>query len=106
VILPEAYKREAEFAAEVAEVEQRLRPEVVRIRYYLEDDATGDPAVFFLVLLSDEASRHEVLWNNTSRIEKEIIQRIQPMRKWEVFPYFHYRSESEQAQLNSPAWAA
>jgi hypothetical protein len=26
--------------------------------------------------------------------------------KWEGFPYFHFRSESEQAQLKSPAWAA
>jgi hypothetical protein len=106
VILPEAYKHEAEFAAEVAEVEQQLRPEVVRILYYLADDATGDPAVFLLVLLSDEASRPEVRRNNTSRIRKEITEKIQPLWKWEVFPYIHYRSESEQAQLKSPAWAA
>lgn len=90
----------------MAEVEQRLRPEVVRILHYLADDATGDPAVFFLVLLSDEASRYEVLRNNTRRIEEEIEQTVRPLWTWEVFPYFHYRSESAQAQLKSQAWAA
>jgi hypothetical protein len=54
----------------------------VRSRFYLKDDATGDPAVFFLVLLSDEASRYEVLRKNTSRIRKEITETIQPLWNW------------------------
>jgi hypothetical protein len=105
VILPKAYKQETEFAAEVAAVEQRLLPEVVHIRFYLEDDATGDPGVLFLILLADEASRPLVLRKNTSRIRQEITETIQPLWKWEVFPYFHFRSESEQAQLKSPGMA-
>ncbi len=106
MILPAAYKRPAEFAAEVAEVEKRLKPQVVRIRHYFDDDATGEPAVFFLVVLSDEASRLEILRDTTKRIEDEIERSVEPSYKWDVLPYFRYRSESEQSHLNSPAWAA
>ncbi|HVW11220.1 MAG TPA: hypothetical protein VHC90_21695 [Bryobacteraceae bacterium] len=48
MVLPAAYKHPAEFAAEVAEVETLLKPQVIRIRHYFDDDATGEPAVFFL----------------------------------------------------------
>lgn len=62
--------------------------------------------MFFRILLSDAATRRAVLWSNTHRIENEIIRRVAPLEQWGVLPYFSYRSESEQALLNEPAWAA
>jgi hypothetical protein len=106
VIFPKGFTHQSEFAAEVADVENLLKPQVVRIRHYFDDDASGEIAVFFLIVLSDEASELDTLRKTTSRIEEEIEQRIQPLRRWQVFPYFSYRSESEQAKMKSPAWAA
>jgi hypothetical protein len=51
-----AFVQQAQFASAVSEVEQMLLPEVVRIRYTLGNDWTGEPAVFFKIVLTDAAS--------------------------------------------------
>jgi hypothetical protein len=105
VILPRALVNETQFESAVSEVERMLRPEVVRVRYELGDDSTGEPSVFFRILLSDPASRREQLGYVASRISTEIVRRIEPLEQWGVLPYFTFRSQSEQAQLQDPAWA-
>lgn len=82
-----------------------FRPEVVRVRYDVGDDSTGEPAVFFRILLSDSASRRDRLRDVASRVETAVFRQMEPMEQWGVYPYFSYRSQSEQAQLNDPAWA-
>ena len=51
---------------------------MVRIRYSLEDDWTGDPLVFFRVVLSDEASREEQLGKTGRSIIDGIRNEIRP----------------------------
>jgi hypothetical protein len=105
VIVPRAIAQESRFAAAVAGIEQQLHPAVVRLRYTLGNDWTGDPAVFFRIILSDDASQRDRLLNAANGISAAIVQRIEPLEQWGVLPYFSFRSQSEQAHLNEPAWA-
>jgi hypothetical protein len=104
-LIPRAYKQRAQFASAVAEVERKLIPRVVRIRHTLEDDWSGEPAVFLRIVLPDDATESGRLFDITSPICTEIIQQVEPLKQWGVLPYFNFRSESEQAQLKDPEWA-
>jgi hypothetical protein len=72
---------------------------VVNLRYTVENDWSGDPAIFFWITLSDEAARPAVLSQNSRRIMELVTERIDPLRQWGLTPYFYFRSESEQAKL-------
>jgi hypothetical protein len=80
-------------------------PNVQRIRYTLEDDWAGEPAVFFKIVLSDAASSRDQLRNITEQVSRALVDQIEPPEKWDVLPYFNYRSQSEQAILQEEAWA-
>ena len=105
MIIPRAFAQQGQFSAAVAETEQRLSPHVVRIRYTLGQDWSGDPAVFFRIILSDADSRRDQLLDATNKVSAAIVRHIEPLEQWGVLPYFSFRSQSEQAQLNEPAWA-
>ena len=77
--------------------------EVVRIRYSIGHDWNGDPAIFFRVLLSDNASRAEVLADVTGRIGGKLFDNLQ-LDDSDYTPYFYFRSKSEQDKLNDPEW--
>lgn len=76
-----------------------LPPGVVNLRYTVDTDWSGDPAIFFWITLSDEAARREVLSQNSRRIMDFVTQRLDPLRQWGLIPYFYFRSQSEQAKL-------
>lgn len=80
-------------------------PGVVKWRYNFADDWSGDPAIFFWVTLTDEASKKENLFNTSSAFEKLIRDRIDFQNDWDLIPYFYFRSESEQAKLQDKAYA-
>ena len=72
---------------------------VVNLRYTVENDWTGDPAIFFWITLSDEAAGRAVLSQTSRRIMDFITQRLDPAGQWGLIPYFNFRSQSEQAKL-------
>ena len=76
----------------------------MRLRYTLGEDWSGDPAIFFRVLLSDRASRRDQLYSVTSRVKDAIVQRLEPFEQWGVLPYFSYRSQAEQSMLQEAPW--
>lgn len=80
-------------------------PDVVRIRYTLGEDWTGDPAVFFEIVVSDEVFASGTILPVSDRVQRAIRTTIEPLEEWGVMPYFNYQSESEQAKMNEPAWA-
>ena len=94
-----------ELAAAIAEVEPMLKPDVVRLRYTIKEDWSGEPAIYFRVLLTDDASNQKRLHEVTTRVEELIETRIDPLNSWDLLPYFNYRSESEQEDMKAPAWA-
>lgn len=104
-IVPKRFVQEKELAAAIAKVEQMLAPDVVRILHTIENDSSGEPAIFFRVLLSDAASRANRLQEVTGRVRALISQQIDPLNSWGLVPYLRFRSQSEQAMLQEPAWS-
>ena|SRR5258708_4662253 len=105
MVIPQAQVHETEFASAVEELERVLAPEVVRLRYSLGEDWTGEPAVFFRVILSDAVvSRRDRLGQFVNDISFTVHMQLEPVEKWGVLPYYHYRSQAEQAQMKDPAW--
>ena len=100
-----AFAEQAQLDEAIKEVKQALGPDVVGLRYTLGQDWTGEPAIFFRVVLSDQASRRDQLRNSTNQVTTAIDQRLQPLEQWGVLPYFNFRSQSEQAILQEEAWA-
>jgi hypothetical protein len=72
---------------------------VVNHRFTIENDWSGDPAIFFWITLSDEAARQTVLSQTCRRVTDFITQRLDPIGQWGLIPYFNFRSQSEQAAL-------
>jgi hypothetical protein len=77
--------------------------EVVGIRYSIGDDWNGDPAIFFRVLLSDDASRPEVLADVTGRVGGKLFDDLR-LGDSDYTPYFYFRSKSEQDEQKDPEW--
>jgi len=66
-------------------------------------DWNGDAAVFFRILLSDDASRVDTLAEVTSRISDTLFENLR-LDESEYTPYFNFRSKSEQEKLKDPEW--
>jgi len=105
VYVPTAFAQQARFEAAVARAAQSLAPHVVGIIPTLGNDWSGEPAVFFMVILADSATRRDRLLSISNRVEQTIVQHVQPLEQWGVLPYFNFRSQSEQAKLDQPTLA-
>lgn len=103
--VPAAFTQQARFQAAVERAARRLSPHVVSVIPTLGNDWQGEPAVFFMVILEDAASRGDQLLNTSNQVSESIVQEVQPLERWGVLPYFNFRSQSEQAKLNQPALA-
>lgn len=96
-----------------AQLKQRLNDaigllnpqEVVRVAYTIGHDSTEDPAIFFRIVLSDEASCEVRLASVTDRVASSLINSIGPIENWGLTPYFSFRSISEQRMRNDPEWS-
>ncbi len=100
--LPVAVQKQPQINAAIAEVVSELSPSVKYIRYDIGQDWSGQWAIFFRVLLSDDAARNRlrdvatrVVWRTSDRLDIPSLG---------LFPYFDFRSESEQAKVPEPAW--
>jgi len=65
---------------------------------------SGDWAVYFRVLLSDEASIPPGLHEIAQTLEREMADRLDFLELG-LFDYFHYRSQSEQNKIKEKIWA-
>jgi|ERR1019366_657768 hypothetical protein len=100
--LPSAVTKQSEVQAAVDEVERNLAPDVVRIRYEIGEDWSGQWAIFFRIVLTDEAARRrlrdvgaKVVWGLAQQLDLPAMG---------VFRYHNFRSVSEQEALQEPAW--
>jgi len=106
MMMPMAITKQPQINAAVASVVKELSPFGVRhIHYSIAPDArSGQLAIFFRVLLSDEASNETNLREIVPQIVWRMSERLN-LPELELFPYFDFRSESEQAMLDGPARA-
>jgi hypothetical protein len=105
VYIPRGVAQQGQLAAAITGVERMLGADVVRLRYAVETNWSGEPALFFKVLLADQASRRDRLHEVTSHIEAVIEEHLDPLNTWGLVPYYNFRSQTEQAMLKEPAWA-
>ncbi len=100
---PSAIAKQPEINAAVSEVVRLLAPDVVHIRYDIGQDWSGDWAIFFRVVLSDEASRAR-LREAATKVVLRLADRLD-FSSMGLIPYHNFRSVSEQAVLREEAWA-
>lgn len=102
-MFPLALTQQAQIDAAVEQVKAQLRPDAQQIRWELTKDWSGQWAIYFRVVLSDEAGNrrlrevvNSVVWRLAERLDFPALG---------VFPYHNFRTVSEQAALREEAWA-
>ena len=106
MVVPSGYISQAQIAAEIERVKQKLGPEVVHLKYSLRPDTSDEPSIYFKIVLADSASRpRENLGKVSQRIITLFFDELHPYENWGLNPYFNFRSQSEHESLNDPAWA-
>ena len=98
MILPRGIAQPTELDKEINALAP-LPAGVVKFRYTVESDWSGDAAIFFWITLSDEAAHRGTLSQTSRNIVDFITQRLDPVGQWGLIPYFNFRSQSEQANL-------
>jgi len=104
-VIARGFARQAELAKAIEEIKPLLGPDVVRLTYKLEEDWSGDPSIFFRVVLSDRASRRSEILAATRRVEDLMVDHMRPLEEWGLLPYYNYRSPTEQAARAVDDWA-
>ncbi len=105
-IFPPGLVYQRQLDAEIKNAIAKLGPEAVHVSYSLKEDSTGEPSLFFRVVLTDEAAQEVNLLHATEGISRAIFNEVRPIENWGLFPYFNYRSHSEWKRLKDPEWAA
>jgi hypothetical protein len=69
----------------------------------VSQDWSQDPAIYFRVILSDEASQGDRLADVAGRVRSKLSDELR-LGELDHYPYFRFRSQSEQAKLREKAW--
>ncbi len=101
--LPPAVSKQAEIQAAISEVERLLGADVVGIRYEIGEDWSGQWAIFFRIVLTDDAAKRR-LREIGNKVEWSLADRLD-FPGTGVFAYHNFRSVAQQAALQEPAWA-
>ena len=95
--------KQTQIDAAEPDVVEELSPSVRKIRFDIGQEWSGQWAIFFRVLLSDDASEPNlreiaprVVWRMSERLDLPGLG---------LFPYFNFRSEAEQEIVKDLAWA-
>ena len=85
------FVNQSELADEVAQVAKTLERRDVRdVRFTIGNDFTGDPAVFFRVLLTRHGSQESRLGAVTGAITNALFDKIQPYNRWGLQGYVNF----------------
>jgi hypothetical protein len=87
---------------QVDAIARDLAPDVVRIRFGPDEDWAGDPAIYFRVVLSDEAARDRLA--EIARLVRDRLRGELRLRESGYIPYFNFRSQGEMAKISDPQW--
>ena len=82
---------------EVARAARALDPgEVREVRFSLGTDSSGEPAIFFAILLTPYGSQEYRLAEVTGRVATTLFDNIQPYNQWGLQSYFDFTSDKAQ----------
>jgi hypothetical protein len=73
-------------------------PFIVCAGFRFAEDHSGDDALFFSVVLSDQAAKEKRLLANTKQFQ-EFLRSHLDLEEINLFWYFNYRTESEMRQM-------
>jgi hypothetical protein len=106
VYVPTGFINQTEVEKAVDQFIRTLGPEVVRVRYNIGEDWSGDTALYFRVVLADSVSGDiKTFVDTAARIREAFFEQLQPLENWGLFPHINFRSNAENAQVNDPKWA-
>jgi len=100
--LPPAATRQSEITAAVEAAVKNFSRWVVRIRYDIQQDWSGEWGIFFKVVVADNADIEEL-----PNLSFHLRLRLGEKLDWQelgVIPYFNFRRQSEQERMLEPAW--
>ena len=97
MFVPIAFVNQTQLSTAVTQAVQTLGREVVRLRHTIGEDTSGDPAIFFRIVLADWAVDEETLADVAGKISTTLINELRPYENWGLLPYFSFRSNSEQS---------
>jgi len=103
VYIAKAFANQAEFFAAVDHAASTLPPGI-SVTPALGTDWDGEPAVFFQIVLADNAGARAQLLALTKQISQGIVQQVQPLEEWGVLPYFDFKTQTDKAKMKEPAW--
>ncbi len=103
-MVPSGFVHQGQLDAEIKSAVSKLGPEVVHVAYRVREDSTGDPSIFFRIVLADPVFKDETLIEVTERIITLLVDEIMPIENWGLHPYFNFRSQSEQQRRPDPDW--
>jgi hypothetical protein len=95
-MVPAGFVHQGQLDAEIKSAVGKLGPEAVHVTYTLGEDSTGEPSIFFRVVLTDAATREDTLTEVTGRIVTLLVDQLRPIENWGLHPYFNFRSQSAQ----------
>jgi hypothetical protein len=104
-IVPAGLVHRGQLDIEIKTAVGKLGPEATHVSYSLGEDSTGEPSIFFRIVLTDTAAGEENLADITGRIATALFNEIRPIENWGLHPYFNFRSVSEQQRRKDPEWA-
>ena len=88
---------------QVDRIAAELAPDVVRIRMDVTEDWAGEPAIYFRVILSDEAGKLVRTGEITRRVKSAVKDGL-GIESLDHHAYFRWRSVSEQATMQGSLW--
>ena len=100
-----AFAHQAQFFAAIAEAASTLPAGVITVTPTLGTDWDGEPAVFFQVILADDAVPRDQLLAFTKEISWAIVMQVRPLEEWGVLYYFDFLTQSEHSRIKEPSWA-
>jgi len=102
MLSPSIIAPESKVNAAITDVLKQLYPDVQRIFFNFGPDWSGDPAVFFRIIISDEAARMRL--RETMAKVVGMLESILNLETMGLHVYHNVRSESEQAALGEESW--
>lgn len=103
MIVPTGFVNQSELRDAVAQVAKVLNAREVRdVRFTLGADSSGEPSIFFGILLTPFASHASRLADITGRVTTTLFDQLQPYNRWGLQSYFNFTSDP--AHFRNPGW--
>jgi hypothetical protein len=103
-LMPTGFVHQQEIKSAIERVQSKFAQDVDHINYSFGENWTGEPSIFFRVVLREEGIPMDRLGELAERVS---IFLMNEARTDEIglHAYFDFRSVAEQAKLQDPAWA-